>query len=154
MPNSYPSQEIQEEIKRVIKAYRLSFPCPHCQEEINDNHFSKEQRIFQFISEKVRELVEEQFNLRGQTYRQNWLEEIKTSRIYEDFPAFQELRLNLTNLQSQVTKLQSSEYIENLDRVKKLNEELAKSQKETTELRVLLLGQKKSGQKKGEEFEK
>jgi hypothetical protein len=83
---------------------------------------------------------------------------MEQSRLYEGFPAFKELRKNLENSQSQVAKLQSSEYIENLDRVRKLNEELSKRQKENEELReknqTLLLMQKKTGQKKGEEFEK
>lgn len=154
----FSGSEEQEEIKKILKTYRLAFPCPHCQIEINDYHFSKEQRIFQFINEKIREVVEEQFNSRGKVYRQSWLTEIEKSRIYEEFSAIKELRRNITNLQSQVTKLQSSEYIENLERVQKLQEEITKYHKENKELReqnqTLLLVQKKSGSRKGEEFEK
>ena len=70
MENIYQGQESREEIRKIVKTYRLAFPCPHCQEEINDTHFSKEAAIFQFINERIQEIVEEQFTSRGQVYRQ------------------------------------------------------------------------------------
>ncbi|CAI2199043.1 7412_t:CDS:1, partial [Funneliformis geosporum] len=44
---------LQEEIRRAIreKLSRFTFPCPHCREDINDEHFGKEQRAFGYINE-------------------------------------------------------------------------------------------------------
>jgi hypothetical protein len=53
---------LQEEIRRAIqeKLNRFTFPCPHCQENISDENFGKEQRAFGYINEIVRRTLEEQ----------------------------------------------------------------------------------------------
>jgi hypothetical protein len=56
------NQILQEEIRRAIRERlsRFTFPCPHCQENISDEHFGKEQRAFSYINEVVRKVLEEQ----------------------------------------------------------------------------------------------
>jgi len=53
---------LQEEIRRAIreKLSRFTFPCPHCRESINDEHFGKDQRAFGYINEIIRKVLEEQ----------------------------------------------------------------------------------------------
>jgi len=48
----------QEEVVRVLAKYKLAFECPHCHMEISEEHFSKGERIFQLITERVRTMVE------------------------------------------------------------------------------------------------
>ena len=48
----------QAEIEQIRKIYKLDFPCPHCKERINDDHFDEEQRAFQLIDEKLKENIE------------------------------------------------------------------------------------------------
>ena len=59
----------QTNIKQIIKDYKLVFPCPHCEKMINDDHFSKEHRVLNYISEQVRELMEKHFLSRESEYR-------------------------------------------------------------------------------------
>ena len=39
----------QAEIEQVISNYKLTFLCPHCDKEINDDHFSERQKSFQYL---------------------------------------------------------------------------------------------------------
>ena len=59
----------QPNIKQIIKDYKLFFPCPHCEKVINDDHFNKEHKAFNYISEQVRELTEKHFLSQENEYR-------------------------------------------------------------------------------------
>jgi hypothetical protein len=61
-PQQKSNELLQEEIRKAIreKLTCFTFPCPHCQESINDEHFGKEQRAFGYINEIVRKVLEEQ----------------------------------------------------------------------------------------------
>ncbi|CAG8456076.1 26248_t:CDS:2 [Gigaspora margarita] len=93
---------LQEEIRRAIreKLSRFTFPCPHCREDINDEHFGKEQRAFGYINE-----------------------EMEQQRTYENFSAVKELKEIIKQKEAEIRHFQSPDYIENSIRVKKLNEE-------------------------------
>jgi len=54
----------QEEVAKILAKYRLAFECPHCREEISEEHFNKGERIFQLISDKVRVMVENEVDSR------------------------------------------------------------------------------------------
>ncbi|RHZ36607.1 DUF2130 domain-containing protein [endosymbiont GvMRE of Glomus versiforme] len=139
----------QVNIKQIIKNYKLTFPCPHCEKEINDEHFSKEHRAFNYISEQIRELVEKYFLSQENEYRKKWLKELEANRTYENLPAVKEIKKNLEFQTKKIAELQSSEYIEKLERVRKLNEE-------NNELRnqiQLLMIKSRAVKRKGEDFE-
>lgn len=57
-------------INQIIKDYRLDFPCPHCDKRINDEHFDQGARVFGYISEHIRTVVEKHFNFQENDYRQ------------------------------------------------------------------------------------
>ncbi|MDR1670392.1 MAG: DUF2130 domain-containing protein [Spiroplasmataceae bacterium] len=167
---------LQEEIRRAIqeKLNRFTFPCPHCQENISDENFGKEQRAFGYINEIVRRTLEEQIIPQWNKHRITIIKELEQQKIYENFPAFRELKLSLKDYEKKIIYLQSPDHIENSTRVKKLEEEkkeLTESnwkalevlqnqnqelQKELSEkkeqIQNLVLRQK--GQEKGQDFEK
>ncbi|CAH1760563.1 4225_t:CDS:2 [Entrophospora sp. SA101] len=103
----------QTNIKQIIKDYKLVFPCPHCEKMINDDHFSKEHRVLNYISE-------------------------------------QELKKNLEEQTKKIAELQSSEYIENLERVKNLAAEIQELRQQNQNF---LLAQNRPIKRKGELFE-
>ena len=59
----------QSEIEQVIRSYKLAFLCPHCDKEINDNHFNEGQKSFQYLNEHIRSIIEKQFTLKEYDYR-------------------------------------------------------------------------------------
>ncbi|RHZ37124.1 DUF2130 domain-containing protein [endosymbiont GvMRE of Glomus versiforme] len=139
----------QNNIKQIIKNYKLVFPCPHCEKEINDDHFNKEHRVISYISERVRELMEKHFLSQENEYRKKWLKELETNHTYETLPAVKELKKNLETQTKKIAELQSFEYIEKLEWVRKLNEE-------NSELRnqiQLLMIKSRAVKRKGEDFE-
>lgn len=147
----------QEEINQIKKIYKLDFPCPHCQEKINDDHFSKDQRVFQLIDERLREITEKHLSIQKNIIRQELLEEIEKNRTYESFQEVQKIKQDreekgkeVTKLEKEVARLNSSEHVEGLSRVKQLKEELEKLREQNQILQHL---SKKSGQEKGKEFE-
>ncbi|MCE8163795.1 MAG: hypothetical protein I3273_07125 [Candidatus Moeniiplasma glomeromycotorum] len=115
--------ETQIRINQIIKDYKLDFPCPHCDKRINDGHFSQETRVFGYINEHIRSIVEKHFNYQESDYRQKWLREMENNKTYENFQPVKELRKSIEGLQQKIFQLQSSEYIEKLERVRKLAEE-------------------------------
>jgi hypothetical protein len=148
----------QAEVEQIRKIYKLDFPCPHCKENINDDHFSKDQRVLQLIDEKLREITERHLNFRKNIIRQEFLEEIKRSRSYENFQEVKKIRQGLEEkeekiavLKEDIATLNSSEYVEKIGRVKELKEENEKLREQNQMLQRL---SKKSGQDKGKEFEK
>jgi hypothetical protein len=148
----------QGEINQIRKIYKLDFPCPHCKEKINDGHFGEDQRAFQLIDERLKEIIERHLSFQKRYLRNEFVEEIKKTRSYENFPAIRELRQNLEEkeksimaLKDQIADLNSSEYVEGLSRVKELKEKNEKLREQNQLLQHL---NKKSGQEKGKEFEK
>jgi len=140
-----------DEINQVRKIYKLNFPCPHCKEKINDDHFDEEQRAFQLIDEKLKEIIERHLSLQKHYLKNELVEEIKKNRTYEDFPEIKELRQKVGKFENEIIKLNSSEYVEGLSRVKELKEVNEKLREQNQILQHL---SKKSGQEKGKEFEK
>ncbi|CAI2184838.1 17328_t:CDS:2 [Funneliformis geosporum] len=138
------------EINQIRKIYKLDFPCPHCKEKINDDHFGQEQRVFQLIDEKLKEIIEKHLNLQKNYLRNEFIEEIKKNRIYEDFPEIKQLKQNVEKLKNQVIEANSSEYVEGLSRVRELKGENEKLREQNQMLQHL---SKKGGQEKGKEFE-
>jgi hypothetical protein len=167
---------LQEEIRRAIreKLSRFTFPCPHCREDINDEHFGKEQRAFGYINEMVRKVLEEQIIPQWNKYRGIILRELEQQKIYEDFRAVRDLKETIKNHEQKIIYLQSPEHIENSIRVKKLEEEkkeienkhwktIESLQNKNQELQKELLEKKEQiqnlvlrqkGQGKGQDFEK
>jgi len=141
----------QNEINQIRRIYKLNFPCPHCKEKINDEHFDEGQRAFQLIDEKLKEIVEKQLSLQKQYLKNELIEEIKKTRAYEDFGEVKNLKKEYETLKNDIVKLNSSEYVESLSRVKQLKEENEKLREQNQILQHL---GKKSGQEKGKEFEK
>ena len=140
----------QPNIKQIIKDYKLVFPCPHCEKVINDDHFNKEHKAFNYISEQVRELTEKHFLSQKNEYRKKWLKELEVNRAYEDLPAVKELKVNLEKKAKRIAELQSSEYIESLERVKKL---VVENQELRQQNQNFLLAQNRPIKRKGELFE-
>jgi hypothetical protein len=60
----------EEEISKIAREYRLAFDCPHCHEQINETHFGEKEKAFQLIKEKVRKIVDEEFNSQKALYSQ------------------------------------------------------------------------------------
>ena len=167
---------LQEEIRRAIreKLSRFTFPCPHCREHIKDEDFGKEQQAFHYINEMVRKVLEEQIIPQWGKYKKTLLEEMKSLKIYEEFPEVKELKEAIKNKEEEIRHFQSPDYIENSTRVRRLYEEKKEIedknwktienlqnqnqelQKELTEkkeqIQNLVLRQK--GQGKGQDFEK
>ncbi|CAH1756329.1 20433_t:CDS:2 [Entrophospora sp. SA101] len=115
----------QPNIKQIIRDYKFVFPCPHCEKVINDDHFNKEHKAFNYIK-------------------------LETNRTYENLPAVKELKENLEKQTKRIAELQSSEYVESLERVKKLvieNQELRQQNQN------FLLAQNRPIKRKGELFE-
>ena len=143
----------QEEVAKILAKYRLTFECPYCRKEINEEHFSKGERIFQLISEKVRMMVENEVDSRQIFHRKQWLKEIEESRKYEEFTGFLNLKFEsekqlkiIQKLQSQIQE-QEKKYIvdlaektsfgelKKLDWFKELEVKTEKLQKENEELK-------------------
>ena len=59
----------QAGIEQIIKNYKFTFFCPHCEKEINDNHFNEGQKSFKYLNEHIRSLIEKQFTLKEYDYR-------------------------------------------------------------------------------------
>ena len=79
------------------------------------------------------------------------MEQITESRRYEVlFPAFQELKKLSTEQTEKIAQLQSSEHIEKLERVQKLNNENIELRQQ---VQNLLLAQNRPIKRKGELFE-
>src|SRR6266487_5535373 len=112
-----------DEINQIRKIYKLNFPCPHCKEKINDNHFDEGKRVFQLIDEKLKEIIERHLSLQKYYLKNELVEEIKKNRTYEDFPEIKELKQGTEKLKNRIIELNSSEYVEGLNRVKELKEE-------------------------------
>jgi len=127
-------EQIGKAVNQIVKDYRLDFPCPHCDKKINDGHFDQGARVFNYINEHIREMVEKHFDFQENDYRQRWLKEMEENRTYENFPPVKELRRVISELQQEVSQLQSSEYIEKLDRVCQLNESIKKQREKIAEL--------------------
>src|SRR5438067_1815544 len=121
-------------INQIIKDYRLDFPCPHCDKKINDGHFDQGTRVFGYINEHIRTIVEKHFNFQENDYQQKWLKEMEDNRTYENFLPVKELRKVVGELQQKISQLQSSEYIEKLDRVRQLNEAIQQQRGKIAEL--------------------
>lgn len=168
-PQQKSNELLQEEIRKAIreKLTSFTFPCPHCQESINDEHFSKEQRAFGYINEIVRKVLEEQIIPQWNRYRGTIVKELEQQKTYEDFEAVKILKEKVENYEKKIIFLQSPEHIENSLRVKKLEQEkkeienkhwktIESLQKELSEkkeqIQNLVLRQK--GQAKGQDFEK
>jgi hypothetical protein len=141
----------QGEINQVRKIYKLDFPCPHCKEKINDNHFGEKQRTFQLIDEKLKKIIERHLSFQKYYLRNELIQEIKKNRAYEDFPEVKELRQDIEKFKNRIIELSSSEHVEGLSRVKELKEENEKLREQNQLLQHL---SKKGGQEKGKEFEK
>ena len=116
---------LQEEIRRAIRERlnRFTFPCPHCRESINDEHFGKDQRAFGYINEIVRKVLEEQIIPHWNRYKTVIVEEVEQQKIYENFEEVKKLKDIIKNHEERIIYLQSPEHIENSIRVKKLEEE-------------------------------
>nr|CAG8439381.1 2933_t:CDS:1 [Entrophospora candida] len=127
-------EQISKSINQMIKDYRLDFPCPHCDKRINDEHFDQGTRVFSYINEHIREMVEKHFNFQENDYRQKWLKEMEENRTYENFQPVKKLKEGVSELQQKVSQLQSSEYIEKLDRVRQLNESIKQQREKIAEL--------------------
>ena len=75
---------------------------------------------------------------------------MKENRTYEEFLPFQELKKTIGDLKQEISRLQSSEYVEKLERVRKLTEE----NNELRSQNQLLRDQSRiNSKKKGELFE-
>ena len=150
--NSRIIKENEEQIRinQIIRDYKLDFPCPHCDKRINDGHFDQTTRVFGYINEHIRTIVEKHFNFQENDYRQKWLKEMENNRTYENFLPVKELRKVVGELQQKISQLQSSEHIEKLERVRKLAEE----NNELRNQNQLLRDQSRiNSKKKGELFE-
>src|ERR1043166_7099881 len=101
----------QSEINQIRKIYKLNFPCPHCKEKINDEHFDEGQRAFQLLDEKLKEIVERHLSFQKQYLRNELIKEIKESRAYEGFPEIRELRQNVEKFKNKIIELNSSEHV-------------------------------------------
>jgi ribosomal protein L44E len=62
--------ELQEEVTKITKEYKLTFDCPHCHKEINENFFDEKSKAFKLINEKVRIMTEFEVNSRKNFYKQ------------------------------------------------------------------------------------
>ena len=127
-------EQISKSINQIIKDYRLDFPCPHCDKRINDEHFDQGARVFSYINEHIRKMVERHFNFQENDYQQKWLKEMEENRTYENFQPVKKLKEVISELQQKVSQLQSSEYIEKLDRVRQLNESIKQQREKIAEL--------------------
>ena len=135
--------ELQEEINKIAREYKLAFDCPHCHKEINEAHFGEKEKAFQLIKEKVRKIAEEEFNSRKSLYNQQLLKKIEESKFYENFQevikkttTIEELKKTIERLNSDISKLKSSEEVEKLERVKELKGKVDRYQKENEELKI------------------
>ena len=135
--------------KQIIPDYRLVFPCPHCGQEINDSHFSQEKKAFNYLNEQAKELIEKHFLAQESQYQKKWLENLEISRAYENIAPVKSLRETLQRKEVEIAHLQSSEYIEKLERVKNLVSENQELRKE----KDILSRQSRSVKRKGELFE-
>ena len=145
MEESTKDLELQEEINKIAREYRIAFDCPHCHKEINETHFSEKEKTFQLIKEKVRQIAEEEFNSQKSLYNQQWLRQIKENKTYEKFQeviektkTIEELKRTIEILNSNIAKLKSSEEVEKLERVKELKEKADKYQKENEDTKKQL----------------
>ncbi|CAI2162420.1 10700_t:CDS:2 [Funneliformis geosporum] len=127
-------EQINKAINQIIKDYKLDFPCPHCDKRINDGHFDQGTRLFGYINEHIRNIVEKHFSFQEGDYRQKWLKEMEENRTYENFPLVKELKKNVGELQQKVSQLQSSEHIEKLERVRQLSEAIKQQREKINEL--------------------
>ena len=75
---------------------------------------------------------------------------METNRTYENLPAVKELKQNLEAQTKKIVELQSSEHIEKLDRVQKLN---AENNELRAQIQNFLLAQNRPIKRKGELFE-
>ena len=78
------------------------------------------------------------------------MKELEVNRAYEDLPAVKELKVNLEKKAKRIAELQSSEYIESLERVKKL---VGENQELRQQNQNFLLAQNRPIKRKGELFE-
>src|SRR5438105_8673496 len=119
MEESTKDLELQEEINKIAREYRLAFDCPHCHKEINETHFSEKEKTFQLINEKVRKIAEVEVNSRKFLYEQQWLRQIKENKTYEKFQeviektiTIERLKNTIEKLNNDISKLKSSEEVE------------------------------------------
>ncbi|KLL02474.1 MAG: hypothetical protein MRERC_1c064 [Mycoplasmataceae bacterium RC_NB112A] len=128
------NQISKEKKEQIIRNYKFIFPCPHCEKEINDNHFSQNQRVFHYINENIRQIVENHFSFQEEYYHQKWWEKMEKERVYENFSEVKKLRENIGEQEKNLRWLQSSQYIEKLDRVRQLSEINEQQKKKIAEL--------------------
>src|SRR5207253_11439604 len=76
--------KIQEEIEKILSRYKLSFDRPHCHKEINETHFDEKSKALKIINEKLRNIAEQEYIFRQNSYKQQWLKELIENKKYED----------------------------------------------------------------------
>jgi len=148
MQNLEQSQQIKrnEVINEIVKLYKLTFPCPHCQKEINDNHFDQATKI---INEQIRIIVEKHFLFQETSYQQLWQKKMLELKSYENLSPVRDLIRTITEQKEKIGHLQSSEYIEKLERVRRLEE----TNNELRNQLQLLQVRDRASKRKGEDFE-
>ncbi|CAI2173075.1 7565_t:CDS:2 [Funneliformis geosporum] len=134
---------LQEEIRRAIreKLSRFTFPCPHCREDINDEHFIKEleqQKIYENF-QAVKELKET-------------IKHHEQKIVYLQAPEHIENSIRVKKLEEEKKEL-NSKYQSKIDNLQTQNQDLQKQiLAKQEQIQNLVLRQK--GQGKGQDFEK
>jgi len=141
--------KIQEEIDKILSRYKLSFDCPHCHKEINETHFDEKSKALKIINEKLRNIAEQEYIFRQNSYKQQWLKELIENKKYEDIQevikktnAIEDLKKTVEGKEQIIEELKvkisgaySSDKIESLTRVKELKKEIEESKKQIEELK-------------------
>ena len=141
--------KIQEEIEKILSRYKLSFDCPHCHKEINETHFDEKSKALKIINEKLRNIAEQEYIFRQNSYKQQWLKELIENKKYEDIQevikktnTIEDLKKSnegkdqiIEELKVKISGAYSSDKIENLARVKDLKKEIEDNKKQIEELK-------------------
>jgi Uncharacterized protein conserved in bacteria (DUF2130) len=98
---------LQEGIAKILAKYKFSFECPYCQGEITEEHFNKGEKVFQFVSEKLRVMAENEVGSQWILHRRQWLKEVEETKKYEEFAGFLKLKFENEKQTKQIDKLRT-----------------------------------------------
>ena len=132
------SSEEQRQIslinQQIISNFKFSFPCPNCDKEISDEDFAEEQKAFNYLANRGKEIFEKTFFFHQQKYHQDWLQIFITEHKYEELPEVKVLQETNEELSKEINRLTSHDYIANLEIVQKLKKESEEKTKKILEL--------------------
>ena len=57
--------------QQIISNFKFSFPCPSCDKEISDEDFAEEQKAFNYLANRGKEIFEKTFFFHQQKYHQD-----------------------------------------------------------------------------------